>query len=1675
MTIAPFAWPHLETILDWHPLTASLDMPVLDAIAHLGQASRQGTHSCIVVVAPALGAEIGSAADRQTNRSTGHRQKQIGSGNQIAGNGASQPNQRKAKQQHPTQHATQAPPTTPHRVMGIFTQGDGLRWLTQQATAAKPGQCLAAVMTQPVITLTLPQSGQEEPPTVSTVLALMQEHQISHLPIVNQQQHLLGIISQADLLRAVTSGAIAADGSFGSRPVAASASSSSWLAMPETGMTENGMTDTGNGGAGDQDIQGMSECLLHGVARPTETCDRPQLIADLQHHQDQWHALFTHALDAIFIIDENCVCVDANPAACKLCQLPKEQLLGLTMEQLADPSLNVHSMWCRFIEQGQLTGEWLLRRQDGTVCETEFAAVANFLPGRHLSILRDVSDRKRTAAETAQTQATLQTRETQLHLILDVTHTACWDIDLVTGQAVWNDETYRMLGYAPGEVIPCYENWRKRVHPDDLTRVEQAVALAFDQRQDFNTDYRFIGADGTIRWVTVRGCGIYNEFGQVVRMLGVAFDISDRVQWELAQQQVAQQLAAAAVQYRLLFEANPMPMWIVDPRTLQFLAVNQAAIAHYGYSEAEFLAMTLFDIRPPDDRAKLHATYCQLQSERAKHLEPPSSQSATPHTEPQSAPTVSTDLTTNLKTDLTTNLKPDLRTDLTPDLNAALVYRDEWQHWKRDGSLIEVEITNSPIVWQGHLADLVMMRDITQQKHLARQRDQAEAALRASEANFRVLAMSAPVGIFQSDPQGNFTFVNQKWLELSQLSLASALDQGWLRVIHPQDRDQVCAAWYHSIAHETEFGLEYRLCGRDDRVTWVIGRAMAVRDEQGAVTGYLGTVTDITELKLAEMALHRQLRQERMVTHLANLIRRSLDLEQILQTAVQEIQQVLHCDRVIIFQFAPDWQGHVIAEALAPGWTSMLNMNIYDPCFAKGQIQPFQQRQHSAYSDIHLANLQRCHVELLEHFQVKAYAVVPIFQGDVLWGLIINHQCMAPRSWEPFEIDLLQQLANQLGIAVQQAQLYQQLHHQLDDLHRVERALRASEALYRNLVESQTELIIRMDLSGRLIFANTIARVLFNLRPSMMMRKYILSLLFPNQLDTAVDLIHRLTAQPDTNIKVEQRANTIQGCQWFHWSFAAIQNDIGEVVEIQAVGRDITERIHLEMAREIAEQTIHDQAALLNVVSEAIVVADLHCDILLWNQGAATLYGWKAEEVVGHRNLELFCIDTPSYTTAWNTTLATGSWTGELTKTTQRGDRVIVSSRWTLIHESFGHAQSVLMVDTDITERKELERQIRHAQRIESIGTLTSGIAHDVNNILTPILTAAQLLPLKLPNLNPNERKLLTLIENNAKRGAALIAQVMSFVRGVDGHYGPVHLKLVLREIQQVVENTFPKNIAITTDIQPQLPMIVGDVTQLHQVLMNLCVNARDAMSTGGKITLTATSCMLTEPQPSLVAEIPVGEYVTISLQDTGTGIPEGIVDRIFDPFFTTKEHGKGTGLGLSTVIGILKSHQGYVKVNSHLGQGTTFTLFFPVTTSTEVRQPTIQRRSRNGNGETILVVDDEPGIRNLTQSILQLHNYQVLVAETGNAAIAAYTHHQADIQLILIDMMMPEMDGPSTIRALRQINPDSKIIGFSGLSSTHQWAEAVKVNGFLHKPFSNNDLLELVHSVLHGETGITN
>ncbi|WP_309732726.1 response regulator [Chamaesiphon sp. OTE_75_metabat_556] len=397
-----------------------------------------------------------------------------------------------------------------------------------------------------------------------------------------------------------------------------------------------------------------------------------------------------------------------------------------------------------------------------------------------------------------------------------------------------------------------------------------------------------------------------------------------------------------------------------------------------------------------------------------------------------------------------------------------------------------------------------------------------------------------------------------------------------------------------------------------------------------------------------------------------------------------------------------------------------------------------------------------------------------------------------------------------------------------------------------------------------------------------------------------------------------------------------------------------------------------------------------------------------------------------------------------------------------------GNPTRTIGIHMDITEKKQLEQQFLRAQRLESLGTLASGIAHDLNNILTPILSVAQLLPLRLTNIDDRSQNLLKILESSARRGADLIKQILSFARGIEGKRVCLQPHHLLIDIQKIVQQTLPKSIEIDTDIAADLWTVLGDMTQLHQVLMNLCVNARDAMPQGGTLSIQATNCSIDETFARNHLDATVGNYVAITVADTGTGIQPQLLHRIFDPFFTTKEIGKGTGLGLSAVMGIVKSHDGFLDVQSQVNQGTKFQIYIPAC-DTPIQPVENEPELPSGRQQLILVIDDEIAISTLIKATLETYNYRVLTANDGAQAIELYVQHRDTIDSVLIDMMMPVMDGLTTVTALHQLNPDLPVIAMSGLNSIEAVAQAERFGcrHFIAKPFTTKDLLQTLADCL--------
>lgn len=500
--------------------------------------------------------------------------------------------------------------------------------------------------------------------------------------------------------------------------------------------------------------------------------------------------------------------------------------------------------------------------------------------------------------------------------------------------------------------------------------------------------------------------------------------------------------------------------------------------------------------------------------------------------------------------------------------------------------------------------------------------------------------------------------------------------------------------------------------------------------------------------------------------------------------------------------------------------------------------------------------------------------------------------------------------------------------------------------------------------------------------------------------------------------------------------------------------------------RQEAERRVREQAGLLDKARDAIVVVDDDSRITFWNKGAARIFGWSAAEATGLRGVELF---GPEAVRLFGVSPKPGEeeWHGEVWLNDRRSGSHVLDARVTVIRDT-GATESRLIIATDVTAQRSMEKQFLRAQRLESIGILAGGIAHDLNNVLAPILMAVDLLQMRTQD--PEMIRLLGIMQTSAVHGAGLIRQVLAFARGAEGERGPMQLQQVIKEVSKLLRETLPRSIAIETDVAPELPAVSADGTQVTQVLMNLGVNARDAMPSGGRLVLRAQKVVVGPAAARAHPGASAGPHVLISVEDTGAGIGPEIIDRIFDPFFTTKVAGKGTGLGLSAVLGIMRNHGGFLDVKSDVGAGTIFSLYFPALTAPDTPRRSADHRPPDGRAETVLVIDDEESVRNVTESLLARRGYRVLLAEDGVAGLAMYAQYRHEIQVVLTDMMMPALPGSELIRELRTLNPDVRIVAMSGVLPTQSnpIIESATLT-VVPKPMTGDDLIRALQRVLPG------
>ncbi len=683
---------------------------------------------------------------------------------------------------------------------------------------------------------------------------------------------------------------------------------------------------------------------------------------------------------------------------------------------------------------------------------------------------------------------------------------------------------------------------------------------------------------------------------------------------------------------------------------------------------------------------------------------------------------------------------------------------------------------------------------------------------------------------------------------------------------------------------------------------------------------------------------------------------------------------------------------------------------------------------------------------------VKSYAGMPIGFGDKTIGCI-TISSLKKQVFSEDELNLLEIIREQIETAIFNAKHVE--------------ALKTSEERYQTLAEILPIGIFRSDTEGRGVYVNNKLCEITGITKAEAYSDGWIERLHPDDREY---ISSRWTEAVRTRREFKEEYRFINRKGETVWVIAEAQEEKGIQGELKGyVGTltDITDR-------KFSEEKILFQASLLEQVRNSVIAADLEGRIIYWNKYAEELYQWKDEEVRGMHITDVVVPEGSGEKVRdiMKSAADPGHWEGDLTAKRKDGTTFPVYLVLSVIKDERGKVIGCVGVGTDITEKKMLEGRLLRAQRLESIGTLAGGIAHDLNNILQPILLSVQLLK---PGISGKKyERVLNVVESSAERGADLIRQVLSFARGVESSKQTLNIKYLISDVLKIMKETFPKSIMIKTYSDKEIRNIKGDFTQLHQVLLNICVNARDSMPDGGELVISTRNMRTDEYGTSTYYGIEPGEYVEITISDTGSGISPDVMDKIFDPFFTTKGVDKGTGLGLSTAYGIIKEHGGHIHAESEAGRGSKFLVYLPAI-PTKARQESRAYEDVNlaaVTGGTVLIVDDEPAVLDITRAILEEFGYKVLTANNGHEALDVIADRKKIIDVAIVDMMMPVIGGKTVIRSLKKKRPSLKIISASGYQKEHELVnmEENPPDAFLHKPYSAETLLRTLDEVLNKE-----
>jgi len=854
------------------------------------------------------------------------------------------------------------------------------------------------------------------------------------------------------------------------------------------------------------------------------------------------------------------------------------------------------------------------------------------------------------------------------------------------------------------------------------------------------------------------------------------------------------------------------------------------------------------------------------------------------------------------------------------------------------------------------------------------------------------------------------------------------------------------------------FTLEYP-CHSPTEQRWFLLTASAL--SQFSLAGAVITHSNITSLSLVEIRLHRLNRLHTVLSKVSDAIVRKSSQKELYDDICRIVVRDGHLRQAWIAGL-DETDGSVrVMAADGNGLDSLrdLTVTMDDGPFSQSPLGATLRTGVPVFCNDFTTDPRMVpwRESALRH-GFRASAAFPIKRGGVTIGALVIAVGEAGY-FQTDEVELLKAVAEDMSFALDS-------HHKERMRLEAEQALRASEQQFASSFEHAAIGMALVSPSGNFIRVNRSLSEMLGYTGSELLHRTFQDITHPDDLDADLENVRELLEGRFPNYQMEKRYFHMDGSiVWVGLTVSLVRDDGGRPVHFISQLQDITgeKRTAAEMRR--TTDLLH---AVADGTSDAVFVKDLEGRYLFVNRAAAAFVELKPEDLLGRYDVDFFgeegariVRENDNYVIRRNQ-----AHTREEVLTAVGVTRIYQATK-APYRDGRGNVVGLIGISRDITEQRMLEKQFLRAQRMESIGTLAGGIAHDLNNVLAPIMMSIDLL--KLHENDPTRVNILNTIGSSARRGAEMVRQVLSFARGVDGRRIEVDVSPLILEIAKIARETFPKNIAVASDVPDSLWPVLGDHTQLHQVLMNLSVNARDAMADGGRLSLFAANMVLDSQYLGTELEAKAGPHVVIRVEDTGCGMPSETVDRIFEPFFTTKDLGKGTGLGLSTTSAIIKSHGGFIRVRSEPGMGTEFRIYLPAHAVRAAGNgaPVLVEQPR-GNGEMILLVDDEGPLLRVTRQTLEAFGYQVIEAAAGAEAAAIYAKRKHEIAVVITDMMMPVMDGPSTIGALLDLNPAARIIAASGINHEDQSG----VRSFLPKPYTAAKLLTVLRQVLDGNAG---